>query len=79
MCESHVNDAVRRTASVKSAKSDRHKNETVVIAEHLDTAQIIQEIQKLGYDAGILSVQPYEKVSFFEAWKGRKKLHSGNK
>ena len=41
MCESHVNDAVRRALRVKSVRSSRAKNETVVLAEQaLDEAKL---------------------------------------
>ena len=33
MCESHVNDAVRKVFPVKKVASSRGKNETTVIAE----------------------------------------------
>ena len=33
MCESHVNDAVRKAVPVKKVTSSRSRNETTVIAE----------------------------------------------
>ena len=51
MCESHINDAVRNACGVKSVKSDRNRNETVVIAEDLDTDKVTAVIRALGYEA----------------------------
>ena len=38
MCENHINDVVRRMRDIDRVKSSRQKNETVVIADTLDTA-----------------------------------------
>ena len=44
MCESHVNDAVRRAFPVKKVTSSRSKKETTVIAEtELDEAALGEE------------------------------------
>ena len=44
MCESHVNDAVRRAFPVKKVTSSRSKKETTVIAEtELDEAALREE------------------------------------
>ena len=40
MCENHINDVVRRMRDIDSVKSSRKKNETVVIADTLDTEVI---------------------------------------
>lgn len=34
MCESHVNDCIRRSFNVKKVKSSHIKNETVIITEN---------------------------------------------
>ncbi len=53
MCESHVNDAVRRAFPVKKVTSSRSKKETTVIAEtELDEAALREAIRATGYDAG---------------------------
>lgn len=69
MCESHINDTIRRLSDIRSVKSDRHKNEAVVIAEVLDTARIVKEIKALGYDAELISAKPYQKRTFFSRLK----------
>lgn len=51
MCESHVNDAVRRAFAIKKVASSRSKGETTVVTE-----------QKLDEDArGTLSPLPVMK------------------
>ena len=57
MCESHVNDAVRRAFPVKKVTSSRSKKETTVIAE---TA-----IRATGYDAGEIRKEPWGKKGLF--------------
>ena len=53
MCESHVNDAVRKALPVKKVTSSRGKNETTVIAEtELDEAALRAAISAAGYDVG---------------------------
>ena len=62
MCESHVNDAVRRALRVKSVRSSRAKNETVVLAEQaLDEAALRDAI---GYEVGGVTRQQAQKGLF---------------
>ena len=60
MCENHINDAVRRMCDIDSVKSSRKKNETVVIADTLDTEVIKKVLSVLGYEAELKE----EKSSF---------------
>ena len=58
MCESHVNDAVRRAF--------RSKKETTVIAEtELDEAALREAIRATGYDAGEIRKEPWGKKGLF--------------
>ena len=52
MCESHVNDAIRKAfPAVKKVTSSHGKGETVVISENpLDEAQVKAAIAATGYD-----------------------------
>ena len=62
MCESHINDAIRRAFNVKKVTSSHSKGETVVLSEEpLD--------EETGYDLVSISAAPYEKRGLF----GRKK------
>lgn len=66
MCESHVNDAVRKALPVKKVTSSRGKNETTVIAEtELDEAALRAAISAAGYDVGEIRKEPWEKKGLF--------------
>ena len=65
MCENHINDAIRRTCEIKSVKSDRRKNETVILAERIEPDRVIAELHKLGYEAKLISETDFEKQSWY--------------
>ena len=66
MCESHVNDAVRRAFPVRKVTSSRRKKETTVIAEtELDEEALCSAISATGYDAGEIRKEPWEKKGLF--------------
>ena len=69
MCENHINDAIRRTCEIKSVKSDRRKNETVILAEQIEPDRVIAELHKLGYEANLISETAYEEKSFFNLFR----------
>ena len=70
MCESHVNDAVRRAFRVKKVESSHSRNQTVILTEEpLDEAALRQAIDSTGYTVGAFRSEPYEKRGFFSAWK----------
>ena len=51
MCESHINDVIRRNFNVKRVKSNRFKNETVILSEvELDEEKIKSVIASTGYE-----------------------------
>lgn len=59
MCESHVNDVVRKSCKVIKVSSSHVKNETKIVLENLDNLDlIIQNIEKDGYR--VLSHEKYE-------------------
>lgn len=50
MCESHVNDAIRNSFSVKKVKSSHKKGETVIKSEEpLDAEKLKKVIADTGY------------------------------
>ena len=50
MCESHMNDAIRKAFTVKKVTSSHSKGETVVISEGpLDEAAVKDAIAPTGY------------------------------
>ena len=70
MCESHINDAIRRVFSVKKVTSSHSRGETVILSEQpLDEAKLRAAIKETGYELVSVSAAPYEKRGLF----GRKK------
>lgn len=63
MCESHINECIRRAfPKIKKVTSSRGKNLTVIISdEDLDRDAIKKAITATGYDVGEISSKPYEK------------------
>jgi copper chaperone CopZ len=62
MCESHINDVVRKTANVKSVKSSHSKGEAEIVCENdIDIDGIKSAIEAQGYHVETVSKQPYEK------------------
>ena len=66
MCETHVNDVVRRVDGVKKVKSSHASGRTEVIAEDGTNIGLIKEaIAKQGYGVGKVETEPYEKRGLF--------------
>lgn len=66
MCESHVNEAVRRAFAVKKVTSSHAKGETVILTEDEIPAQALKAaIEATGYQVGTISEEPYEKHGLF--------------
>ena len=66
MCESHVNDAVRKAFPVKKVTSSRSKKETVVITEaELDQEALRAAISATGYDVGESRKESWQKKGLF--------------
>ena len=66
MCESHVNDAVRKAFPVKKVTSSRSKKETVVITEaELDQEALRAAISATGYDVGEIRKESWQKKGLF--------------
>lgn len=70
MCESHVNDAVRRAFQVKKVTSSHSKGETVIITEEkLEENKVREIIDGTGYQAVSVTQEPYEKKGFFASFR----------
>lgn len=68
MCESHINDVVRRTCAVKKVTSSHSKGETVILSEQpLDTAALSAAIKATGYEVTAAESRPCEKKGLFAA------------
>ena len=66
MCESHVNETVRRTFSVKSVKSSHRKNQTEILSEEpLDEQEIRKAISATGYKVLGVKKEVIEKKGRF--------------
>lgn len=66
MCESHVNDAVRKAFPVKKVTSSRSKRETVVLSEtELDEQALRSAIFATGYEVGEIRKDPWKKKGLF--------------
>ncbi len=66
MCESHVNDAVRKAFSVKKVTSSHNKGETVILTESdISEEQLRAAIESTGYQVLAVSKEPYEKKGLF--------------
>ena len=66
MCESHVNDAIRKNFNIKKVTASHSKNEVIIISEEeLDESRLKQAITDTGYDVGTVSEEPYVKKGLF--------------
>ena len=65
MCESRVNEAVRRAFPVKKVTSSRKKGATEIVSDApLDADAMRGAIAATGYAVGGISAEPYEKKGF---------------
>ena len=70
MCESHINDVVRKTAQVSKVSSSHTRGETVIVSEQaLDIETLKQAIAATGYTVTGAETRPYEKKGFFSFLK----------
>ena len=68
MCESHINDAIRRAFNVKKVTSSHSKGETVVLSEEpLDEEKLRAAIKETGYDLVSISAAPYDSAGCLAA------------
>lgn len=65
MCESHINDVIRRHFNVKKVSSSHAKGITEIISEApLDHDAVTKAVGKTGYRVTEISAAPYEKKRF---------------
>lgn len=65
MCESHINDTIRKDFSVRKVSSSYSKGITRIISDALLDEEALKEaIGKTGYKVLTYSAQPYEKKKF---------------
>ncbi len=70
MCESHINDVIRKSFDVKKVTSSHTKNQAVIIAnENIDEDKLKAVIDETGYSVVSINKEPYEKKGFFSFLK----------
>ena len=70
MCESHINDVVRKTAQVEKVTSSHTKGETVIVsAQPLDIEALKAAIAATGYTVPGAEEKPSENKGFFSFLK----------
>lgn len=66
MCESHINDVVRRAFEVEKVSSSRKKGETEIISKSgIDAQRLKKVISETGYDVGEITEEEYVKKGLF--------------
>lgn len=66
MCESHVNDAVRKAFPVKKVTSSHAKGQTVILTESDISEEALRAaIEQTGYGVKSVTKAPYEKKGLF--------------
>jgi len=66
MCESHINDAVRKVFPVKKVTSSHSKGQTVILTENdIGEDALRTAIGATGYEVKAVSKEPYEKKGLF--------------
>lgn len=66
MCESHINDVVRKAFNVKKVTSSFKKGETVIISDdEITEAKLRAAIEPTGYGVISVKTEPYEKKGLF--------------
>lgn len=66
MCESHVNDAIRKAFPVKKVTSSHKKGETVILTEQpVDEQAVRDALADTGYDVTAVANHPYKKKGLF--------------
>ena len=65
MCESHINDTVRKNFKIKKVASSHAKGTTEIISESLLDETVLKEaVGKTGYKVLEVKTEPYEKKRF---------------
>ncbi len=66
MCESHINDAFRRSFDVKKVSSSHSKGQSEIITDKdIPDSKIKAVIEDTGYTFISAEREPYEKKGFF--------------
>lgn len=65
MCESHMNDAVRKAFPVKKVTSSHSKRRTEIVSENeISEAELKKVVESTGYKLVSIKSEPYVKKGF---------------
>ncbi len=66
MCESHVNETIRKNFEVKKVTSSHKKGLTEIISENpLDEEAVKKAVNETGYQVLSINTEPYVKKGLF--------------
>lgn len=66
MCESHVNDVVRRNFDVKKVNASHAKGEVVIVSEQpVDEQKLRFVVGEQGYAVGMVTSEEYKQKGLF--------------
>lgn len=66
MCETHVNDLIRKRFSVKKVKSSHRSGESVILSEaEISRTELERALSEMGYRLLDLVCEPYVKKGLF--------------
>lgn len=66
MCESHVNETIRKNFEVKKVTSSHKKGLTEIISENpLDEEAVKKSVNETGYQVLSINTEPYVKKGLF--------------
>ena len=64
MCESHINEAIRKAMKVKKVNASRKNKEALILSEEApDPVLLAETIRQTGYTPGEIHTEVYEKKS----------------
>ena len=70
MCETHVNDVVRKSVAAKKVKSSHLKGETTFVCDaEIDENALTEAISATGYRVLSIASAPYVKKGLFGFFK----------
>lgn len=70
MCESHINDTIRRLFDIRKVSSSHNKGQTEILAEHpIDEEALRKAISDTGYTVMSVETKPYVKRELFHFGK----------
>ncbi len=62
MCESHVNDMIRKKFTVKKVSSNHKKNEAYIVSDEALTQEALESaLSEMGYHCMGVTSEPYKR------------------